>query len=315
MKNKEIIKPNLDLELKVEVNGITKIENNMEELKKLTLDIKEYYETSKFIEDKTKLNFEDKEQMSLIESKKKIAREEKVKINKFKEAINNKTKAVLEKYNEPITNFLELKKQTIDILKDTYEIINSQVELVDKQLLAEKKGQLEKYFSELMEKENIDFITYQMIKQNVTLSASMKSLKEEINSFVKKICDELKLIETQDHKVEILVEYKKSLNVANAITIVNERFKEIEVAKAKEEEKKKKIEQEEKHIEKVEKILNKVSPIEEELIPVIETPINEPIEVVETTEELITAEFKVRATKEKLTTLIEFLDNGGYVYE
>ena len=65
----------------------------------------------------------------------------------------------------------------------------------------------------------------------------MKSLKEQAKQFIDKIVDDLKLIETQEHKAEILVEYKQTLNVAQAITTVTNRFKAIE-------EEKKKIEQE-----------------------------------------------------------------------
>lgn len=326
IEKKEIVKPSLDLELKVEVNGIAKIENNMSELKELALKFQDYYTNIKFIEDETKLNFEDKEQMTLIENKKKEAREEKAKINNFKKVINDKSKVVLEKYNEPINKFLELKKETIDILTKTYDTINSQVEIVDTQLLDEKRKRLENYFNELAEKETIDFTTYEAMKQNVTLSASIKSLKKEINNFINKIKDELKLIETQEHKVEILVEYKKSLNVANAITNVNERFKEIELVKAREEARKLKLEQEEEQIKKVEEILKKAEPVVEKIVPIIEeTPLMKPIEETNSTiefaddeineEKLLTAEFKVTATKEKLESLIEFLDNGGYVYE
>lgn len=326
IEKKEIVKPRLDLELKVEVNGIAKIENNMSELKELALKFQDYYTNIKFIEDETKLNFEDKEQMTLIENKKKEAREEKAKINNFKKVINDKSKVVLEKYNEPINKFLELKKETIDILTKTYDTINSQVEIVDTQLLDEKRKRLKNYFNELAEKETIDFTTYEAMKQNVTLSASIKSLKKEINNFINKIKDELKLIETQEHKVEILVEYKKSLNVANAITNVNERFKEIELVKSREEARKLKLEQEEEQIKKVEEILKKSEPVVEKIVPIIEeTPLMKPIEETNSTiefaddeineEKLLTAEFKVTATKEKLESLIEFLDNGGYVYE
>lgn len=59
----------------------------------------------------------------------------------------------------------------------------------------------------------------------------MKSLKEQAKAFIDKIVDDLNLIKTQEHKAEILVEYKQTLNVAQAITIVINRFKAIEEEK------------------------------------------------------------------------------------
>ncbi len=60
------------------------------------------------------------------------------------------------------------------------------------------------------------------------MSDSKKSLKERCAAFVDRITEELALIETQEHKEEILVEYKKSLNVAQAITNVSARHRAIE---------------------------------------------------------------------------------------
>ena len=67
----------------------------------------------------------------------------------------------------------------------------------------------------------------------------MKSLKEQAKYFIDKVADDLKLIETQEHKAEILVEYKQTLNVSNAITTVANRFKAIEEEKVRQQEKEK----------------------------------------------------------------------------
>ena len=102
---------------------------------------------------------------------------------------------------------------------------------------SKKEKEIKEYFEEYKTANNIGFITYGQARINVTLSASMKSLKEQAKQFIDKIVDDLKLIETQEHKTEILVEYKQTLNVSQAITSVTNRFKAIE-------EEKKKIEQE-----------------------------------------------------------------------
>lgn len=74
-------------------------------------------------------------------------------------------------------------------------------------------------------------MAYEQVSLNITMSVSLKKLKETIKSNLDKIMDDLKLIATQEHKDEILYEYKRSLNVSVAITSVTERYKAIEEEK------------------------------------------------------------------------------------
>jgi len=55
------------------------------------------------------------------------------------------------------------------------------------------------------------------------LSATLPSLKKLILAFVLKLVDDIKLINTQTYKAEIMAEFKLSLNASNAITSVSER--------------------------------------------------------------------------------------------
>ena len=129
----------------------------------------------------------------------------------------------------------------------------------------------------------------------------MKSLKEQAKQFIDKIVDDLKLIETQEHKAEILVEYKQILNVSNAITSVTNKFKAIE-------EEKKKIEQE-KELQKFILDTAKESDKYSE-----QTILNAPV-IEEKAEEILILKFTVRGTRNQLRELKQFLVNGGYEYE
>ena len=154
-----------------------------------------------------------------------------------------------------------------------------------------------------MESAGIDFVTFEQANINVTLSATMKSLKEQAKSFIDKIDDDLSLIDTQEHKAEIMVEYKKTLNVSAAITGVNARFKAIEDEKRRIEEAEERRAAEEQHIAEITSALPEPEP---EIIPPVEEQPQEPE---------YTLRFKVTATKAKLRELKTFLDNGGYKYE
>ena len=191
-----------------------------------------------------------------------------------------------------------------DCVSDTYKKADTElkrkIDSVENELKAQKAAEVKAYYDEYLQSKGIDFVTFESAHINVTLSASMKSLKEQAKAFIDKIADDLALIDTQEHKDEILYEYKQSLNVSNAITTVANRYKAIEAAKAAEEERKAREQAAAEAAAKVEA----VAP------PTVE-PIAPPVEE----EKTYTLKFIVRGTMPQLKALKEFLNNGGYDYE
>ena len=110
-----------------------------------------------------------------------------------------------------------------DKYKSADNDLKTKIDLTENELKAKKEQEIKDYFEEYKTVNNIDFITYGQARINVTLSASMKSLKEQAKQFIDKIVDDLKLIETQEHKAEILVEYKQILNVSKGLFCQNLR--------------------------------------------------------------------------------------------
>ena len=182
--------------------------------------------------------------------------------------------------------------------------LKNKVDSIENELKVKKEQEIKEYFEEYKTANNIDFITYGQARINVTLSASVKSLKEQAKQFIDKIVDDLKLIETQEHKAEILVEYKQTLNVSQAITMVTNRFKAIEEEKKRQEQKVVNIEMNENH-----EITKKSY---EQLENVFNKPLEQPKEE---NEKILTLKFTVKGTRAKLKTLKEFLIAGGYEYE
>ena len=159
------------------------------------------------------------------------------------EGIDKTGKNIIAEYNKPIKAFEDTAKETEKLLTETYNTINQQVANYENKQKEIKEQKIKDYFEEYKTANNIDFITYEQVKINVTLSASEKNLKEQVKNFIDKIKDDLNLIETQEYKAEILVEYKQTLNVSNAITTVVNRFKAVEEEKKRQEEiKKQKLE-------------------------------------------------------------------------
>ena len=245
----------------------------------------------------------------------KIVKEVRATLNKELKEFEDKRRQVKSEIMKPYEDFeSSYKKYISDKYKSADVELKNKIDTVENELKANKKAEIVNYFNEYLSSKNIDFIKYEQANINITLTASMKSLKEQAKNFIDKIVDDLNLIDTQEHKAEILVEYKQSLNVSQAITSVTNRFKAIE-------EEKRKLEKEQelqKEIVEIAKESDKyvdthVPTIEEVPQMTIETPLEAPT-IVET-EEILTLKFTVKGTRKELKALKEFLENGGYDYE
>lgn len=285
----ELVKPEFSGEIQVKIKSLGEIESNMKEVKGYVENLNNYYKNITFTEETIK-----------------EAKEEKAKINKFKSEVANYRKNIVAEYNKPIKIFEDTSKETEKILTETYNTINSQVtnyEDIEKQ---KKKQEIKDYFEEYKVANNIDFVNYEQAKINVTLTASVKKLKEQAKAFIDEIIDDLKLIETQECKDEILVEYKQNLNVSRAIQEVANRHKLLEEERKKQEQKIVHIDMNENH-----EITKKSY---EQLENVFNKPLEQPKE--EKQEEFFTMSFKVKnETKARLKLIKQFLEDGGYDYE
>ena len=229
-------------------------------------------------------------------------------LNKGYKEIEEKRKEVKTSIMTPYNQFEEVYKEYVTEKYTTADnILKKRISVVEDTVKDDKAKEVRAYFTEYALSKNIDFIDYERANINVTLSSSLKSLKNHAKDFIDQVEDDLKIIEMQEFKEEILVEYKYDLNVSNAIKLVALRHKAIEDEKQRQLdlEQKRKAEQE---------VINKV----EEIAPIIQLPLTAP--VVETKEETIEntiykVTFTVSATKEKIKAIKEFLIQGGYEYE
>ena len=206
--------------------------------------------------------------------------------------------SVLAPYNEFEASYKEC---VTNVFTSADAKLKARIDEVETELKEAKKAEVAAYFYEYLESKGIDFVTFDNANINVTRTASMKSLKEQAKAFIDRICEDLNLIETQEHKTEILIEYKKSLNVSNAITTVVERYKAIERAK-----------EIEAHIKAQKEAEQKAA--EQTPIPTSD-PADAPLEAPKEEETILSVKFTVRGTRTQLRALKEFLNNGGYDYE
>lgn len=220
----EIIKPEFNGEIQAKIKSVGEIESNMKEVKGYVEELNNYYKNITFTEETIK-----------------EAKEEKAKVNKFKGQVADYRKNIVAEYNKPIKAFEDTAKETEKLLTDTYNTINQQVAIHEDKIKKAKEQEIKNYFEKYKKENNIDFVDYEQAEINITLSASTNKLKEQAKAFIDKIVDDLKLIEIQDCKEEILVEYKRDLNISRAIQEVTNRHKLLEEEKKKQEEKQNKF--------------------------------------------------------------------------
>ena len=213
-----------------------------------------------------------------------------------------KRKEVKKAVLTPYENFESVYNDCIsNSYKTADKLLKQRIDEVENELKAKKAAEVQSYFEEYLASKGIDFVSFAQAGLNVTLSASLKSLKEQAKAYIDRIESDLKLIETfTDLKAEILVEYKKSLNVSDAITGVKARAKAVQEEQARQE-----AEAEKRAAE-----AERVEAIKAAAPEAVEAPSE-----VQKEEPKLTLRFTVRATKTKLRELKKFLDEGEYEYE
>ena len=191
---------------------------------------------------------------------------------------------------------------------------------------------VKEYFEELVTAKNIDFISFEQLGLKITLSVSEKKLKEQVNNIVERVATDLKAIDIQEDKEEILVEYKKHLNVSEAVSTVAARHKAIQA------EKERKIKQEEQRAKQkaaaraVAEAARQQAQVQsesdnEETVQAVKEPVQTkeqlaPPQVFKPTEaeikpqeeKIFMSQFKVYATLQQFRELTEFMKRKGIRY-
>lgn len=136
--------------------------------------------------------------------------------------------AVLNPYNELEDAY---KTEVSDKYKKALDTLKDKITEFENRVKADKEEEVKSYFVELVLAEDIDFLSFPQVGVKIDLSTSMKKYREQVDEFISRVKSDLALIDTQTYKAEILVEYKRGLNVSQAITTITAR-KEAEKAEA-----------------------------------------------------------------------------------
>ena len=244
------------------------------------------------------------------EETRKTVKEIRASLNKEFAEWESKRKEIKEKIMKPYTEFEEAyKKYVSDPYKGADKELKEKTNIVENQMKEELKKIAVEYFDEYKTSKNIDFIKFEDMRYAVGLSDNPTKLKKLSTEFVDKVEKDLQVIDTYENKAEMLVEYKKDLDLNNAIITIQNRYKAIEGEKNKIQ-----VKEQLQQIENDVTANAGVSQIESSNPTGVAESLKAPEKV--ENQELMTATFKIKnETRERLLAVKKFLVDGGYDFE
>ena len=158
-----------------------------------------------------------------IDTIKDIKKQRTILRNQFND-LETQRKQVKAEFQAPYLRFEKVYKELIsDKYKNADVQLKRKIDNVESELKLQKENNIREYFNEYCESEGIDFVKFEQIGLNINLSATEKSLREHVKSFIDKVKSDIELIQHEDNFAEIMIEYTKHLNVSRAIIEVKER--------------------------------------------------------------------------------------------
>lgn len=221
-------------------------------------------------------------------------------LNKEFAAAESDRKALLKQVSEPIDRF---KAAYNDFVAQPYKKadsdLKSKIDTVTAALIDEKSEKLKTYFEEYASEFKVDFVKFENLPIKVTQSATMTSLKNQVNEYVNKTVEDVEAIRQlpEGEQPEVMAEYKKELNLSVVLAQYHERKRRAEEEKAHLEARK---EQEKQETVRIERVMET-------------TPVIVPAEPKE--EKIYRTTFRVQGTKSQLLKLREFLKENDIKWE
>ena len=247
----------------------------------------------------------DIDKLECTEENKQLVKSKRAEINNTLKMLEDKRKEIKTKILEPYSTFEEKFNNVAKIkLQNANEMLGNKISEIEN-AQKEQKTQMLMEFADRQFKANEfpDFITFDRIGLNITLSASEKSLKDQIVAFVERVRDDLDTIILEEYKDEIYAEYKKCLNYTQAKQIVLQRQKELKIAQQESE---KLVDAKQNEI----KIKTAVYEVIKDNLDEVTAP-----QEIKEGNEILTVTFTVKETREKLKLLKQFMIDKGIKYE
>lgn len=223
-------------------------------------------------------------------------------INSKFDAIDEQRKTVKQKVMAPIDDFDKTFKECITVFRALVnENLSQKITSVENGMKLRCEEGLREYFEELRAAEHVEWLLYEQTGVKVDMSSARAKnptkLRKKILDFVCGISRSQAIIADMEFADEIMVEFKRTLDATTAISIIQERHKRI----AEETQNLSRYAQEKQAETKTVAKVDAIQP------PVLSSQTEEP--------EFFEVSFTVKAKREKIVSLINFMDKEGIKYE
>lgn len=208
-------------------------------------------------------------------------------------------KAVKAAIFEPYNRFEAVYKECVaDVFKSADAELKGKIDNTEGEIRKRCEDGLREYFDELCATEGLDWLKFEMSGVKVDMASAKqktpKKLREQLVNFVSRVARDVDALSSMEFSDELLAAYKRTLDVATAISTVEDYHRRV---KAEEEVRKARTAQKEAEAEAVKRV--------EVLAP--------PTVTVEPQKMTIT--FTITDTRERLIALREWMKANGYVYK
>lgn len=219
----------------------------------------------------------------------KNAKEDRAKLNKFKENIDNARKDVKKRYLEPYNKFEEKVKTLLALIEEPAKAIDVQVKAYEENKKVEKRAEIEAFYNAVIG-DLASLLTLDKIFNSKWLNAttSIKSVQTEIEQIIAKVKFDLATI--------------KDLKSEWELTLIDTYLNTLDIAAAL---------REKTRLEERKKAIMEEGSIEQTMpIPVFEEPKQEE----PTTVKVYTRKFWVKGTADQLRALGQYMKENGIEY-
>lgn len=226
--------------------------------------------------------------LKLTDDNKQEIKKVKQDLNKVKNSLSDERIKIKREFVKPLELF-ELQVKEIDaLIKDAVVSLDTQIKEQEDAEKETKRKNIERYFNELkaLNSPKLDFLTFDDLELNITLSVTPNKLIDQVKDIVDKRLLDITEIETDANASRLLAKYHLSKNLQESRIQLNLELKREEEIK--------------------EAAVKKES--EEPKQTVTPKVVNKPLE-------LFMVAFKIKATKEQITSLKLFLEKEGIKYE
>lgn len=279
-------------------NAIKKIDWNYEELKQ---------------EITTRAN--DYKNLVYTDENIKEAKSDRANLNKFIKVLDAKRKDVKKMMLEPYTEFEGQVKELIGIIGEANNNIDSQVKAYEQKKRDEKLVKVQEIYDGIFgDSDLLSILTWDRVFKPTYLNATttLKSIKAEMTELLERVTSELDIINNDDgeYQFEMKEAYLKNFSMTDALT-VKQKFEENARRKAEYEAKRQAEIEERKERERAE-AERVASAGKEQTNENAEIAAAKTVNAVEkVTEQLITLDFRVKATAAQLEGLKNYLKSNN----